>query len=227
MEPIDGLTLSEYQKEQVCIKLEDVKFFAAKALVLLDYLHQQRIIYRDLKTENIIIDQSSGEIKFVDLGFAKDLSRSSRQGQHDRTFTKCGTPGYTAPEVLLCEEVSSTFNIRGDISKTGSPLKTSLSRARSNALVSKQATKQSWKAPPSDYGLSGSGGYSYPADVWSWGVLVCELIGGFNPFQGATVQETLQNISRIQVNWPRNLDTTSSQMLQAIFQRDPALRPTL
>ena len=38
------------------------------------------------------------------------------------------------------------------------------------------------KGQPNDYGLSGSGGYSYPADVWSWGVLVCELIGGFNPF---------------------------------------------
>ena len=25
-------------------------------------------------------------------------------------------------------------------------------------------------------------GYGMPADVWSWGVLVCELIGGFNPF---------------------------------------------
>lgn len=25
-------------------------------------------------------------------------------------------------------------------------------------------------------------GYAYPADVWSWGVLLCELIGGFNPF---------------------------------------------
>ena len=141
MEPIDGLTLSEYQKEQVCIKLEDVKFFAAKALVLLDYLHQQRIIYRDLKTENIIIDQSSGEIKFVDLGFAKDLSQSSRSGQHDRTFTKCGTPGYTAPEILLCEEVSGTFNIRGDGSKTNSPAKSSLSRGRGGATMTRSMTK--------------------------------------------------------------------------------------
>ena len=30
----------------------------------------------------------------------------------------------------------------------------------------------------------GGTGYGSPADVWSWGVLVCELIGGFNPFQG-------------------------------------------
>ena len=39
MEPIVGMTLFEFQKEQVCINLEHVKFFAAKTLVLLDYLH--------------------------------------------------------------------------------------------------------------------------------------------------------------------------------------------
>ena len=81
--------------------MEDVKFFAAKTLLLLDYLHQQRIIYRDLKLENIIIDQHSGDLKFVDFGFAKDLNKTTRRGGHDRTYTKCGTPGYTAPEVLL------------------------------------------------------------------------------------------------------------------------------
>ena len=41
------------------------------------------------------------------------------------------------------------------------------------------------------------------------------------------MQETFENISRININWPRNLDSASTQMLQAIFQRDPALRPTL
>lgn len=56
---------------------------------------------------------------------------------------------------------------------------------------------------------------------------MCELIGGFNPFQGQSVQETFDNIARININWPRNLDSVSSQMLQAVFQRDPALRPTL
>jgi len=25
-------------------------------------------------------------------------------------------------------------------------------------------------------------GYGFECDIWSWGVLLCELIGGFNPF---------------------------------------------
>ena len=101
MEPIEGMTLYDFQKEQVCIKLEHVRFFAAKTLILLEYLHKQQIIFRDLKTENILIEASTGELKIVDFGFAKDLSQGPKNKQNDRTFTKCGTPGYTAPEVLL------------------------------------------------------------------------------------------------------------------------------
>ena len=59
-----------------------------------------------------MIDQHHGEIKLVDFGFAKDLSLNRQPGNRDRTFTKCGTPGYTAPEVLLQEELNTMFNIR-------------------------------------------------------------------------------------------------------------------
>ena len=60
MEPIEGITLYEFQREKVYIQLEHVKYFAAKILLILDYLHQQRIVFRDLKMENIMIEQGSG-----------------------------------------------------------------------------------------------------------------------------------------------------------------------
>jgi len=56
-------------------------------------LHSKDIIYRDLKTENLLI-APSGYLKVADFGFAKRLDGS------DKTWTLCGTPEHLAPEII-------------------------------------------------------------------------------------------------------------------------------
>lgn len=76
------------------LPLTIVRYCAAVALEMLSQLHDQSLIYRDLKPENIMVKRHNGKLVLVDFGFAKDIK------QQGRAFTKCGTPGYSAPEVL-------------------------------------------------------------------------------------------------------------------------------
>ncbi|XP_059127269.1 ribosomal protein S6 kinase-related protein [Peromyscus eremicus] len=70
-----------------------IRLFAAELVLVLCYLHDMGIIHRDVKMENILLDER-GHLKLTDFGLSRRLSPGAR------AYTICGTLQYMAPEVL-------------------------------------------------------------------------------------------------------------------------------
>ncbi|CEO97276.1 hypothetical protein PBRA_000621 [Plasmodiophora brassicae] len=67
------------------------RYHAAQVLLGLEHIHSKDIIFRDMKLENVLLDEM-GHCKISDLGLAIRTTRQVRG--------YAGTPGYTAPEVV-------------------------------------------------------------------------------------------------------------------------------
>ena len=71
---------------------EQAKFYFCEILLAIEYLHHEKIIFRDLKPENTLIDLD-GHIKLIDFGLAKE-------DHGDRLHTFCGSHEYLSPEMI-------------------------------------------------------------------------------------------------------------------------------
>ncbi|XP_017773127.1 PREDICTED: G protein-coupled receptor kinase 2 [Nicrophorus vespilloides] len=75
------------------LDMNRARFYAAEVVCGLDHLHQQGIVYRDCKPENILLDDT-GHVRISDLGLAVEIP----EGESVRG--RVGTVGYMAPEVI-------------------------------------------------------------------------------------------------------------------------------
>ena len=73
MELIEGEDLFDVISKVLNFTPDNTRFLVSQILLMLEHMHNNRIIYRDLKPENLMMG-SDGYLKLVDMGLAKKLT---------------------------------------------------------------------------------------------------------------------------------------------------------
>lgn len=98
---VGGELFSHITKRDL-FSLDACKFYAVEIFSALEHVHSLGYVYRDLKTENIMIDEY-GHCKLIDFGFAV------RPGPTGICHTSVGTPAYLAPELLNAKTLKNGY----------------------------------------------------------------------------------------------------------------------
>jgi cyclin-dependent kinase 2 len=76
--------------------IELIKFYLFQIMAGISYCHQRRVLHRDLKPQNLLIDPLSNNVKIADFGLARSFEMSVKIFTHEVV-----TLWYRAPEILL------------------------------------------------------------------------------------------------------------------------------
>jgi 5'-AMP-activated protein kinase catalytic alpha subunit len=106
MEYVCHGNLYDYIRENGKLKEIIAHRIFTQLLSVLQYLHElKNIAHRDLKPQNIMLDENY-DIRLVDFGVSYCYQETS-----DKMKTKCGTPSYMAPEIILGRSYSEKCDL--------------------------------------------------------------------------------------------------------------------
>ena len=163
---IPGGTLRTLLDRFSTLTLEQAKFYIANLLLILDYLHKNKFLYRDLTPENILIKEN-GYVTLLDFSYAK---RFEENNNNLYTNTLIGKPNYIPPEMILNKP------------------------------------------------------YNQSCDFWALGIILYELLCGFDPYRNKDPIMIYQNILEEKKTFPKNLDRDAKFLINHLLNNDPQKR---
>lgn len=112
MEYVDGITLKDYVVNNNA-DVQTICRLVAQVLAAIQYAHQQLVVHRDLKPNNVLV-RASEEVSLLDFGIAKILDETTQTGDVTQLTRDAGyalTPAYAAPEQLRGATISTATDV--------------------------------------------------------------------------------------------------------------------
>lgn len=109
LEFVNGKTILDEVVNKTVFTEEETRGIMEQLIESLKYLHRKRIVHRDIKADNILLEKREGKpvVKLTDFGLARRLPV-------DCDVIKCraeGTPLYLAPETILADPIGPAVDI--------------------------------------------------------------------------------------------------------------------
>ncbi|KAI5321297.1 PREDICTED: serine/threonine-kinase [Prunus dulcis] len=219
--PGGDLNVLRYRQNDRVFSPAVIRFYLAEIVCALEHLHSMGIAYRDLKPENVLIQQS-GHVTLTDF----DLSRSLKH----RTVKPDVVLEDDAPDIRRKHRRHLTrwLTIINDnhskgLKKTKSARVSPVSRRKPSFSDGERANSfvgtEEYVSPEVVRGE----GHEFAVDWWALGILTYEALYGTTPFKAKSRKETFRNVL---TKTPEFIGkrTALTDLIERLLHKDPTKR---
>lgn len=237
--PGGDLNALRYHQTDRVFSAAVIRFYIAEIVCALDHLHSMGIAYRDLKPENVLIQQS-GHVTLTDFDLSRSLKRRTAvtvisledessasaatvreiRRKHRRNLTRWIT---YAGDYNTSINISTTTNTGKGLKKTKSARVSPVSRRRTSFWNGERSNSfvgtEEYVSPEVVRGE----GHEFAVDWWALGILTYEMMYGTTPFKGKNRKETFRNVLVKQPEFVGK-PTALTDLIRRLLEKDPTRR---
>ncbi|KAI1792232.1 kinase-like protein [Ganoderma leucocontextum] len=180
---------------------EEARQYVAQIAISIEALHKRRILHRDIKPDNLFLN-SRHDVVLGDFGLCRTFGRSTAE----QPWREAGVRAWMLPEDRPGHE--QTPRTKDEAKKIcGTPR----------------------YIAPEVYGVDSDGRYSYEADIFSFGVILYELLHGKLPFgmrNDDIPEHLIVRTLRADLEVDDDVSEEATDLLHIILDKDPSKRPS-
>ncbi|KAJ4724213.1 Kinase family protein [Melia azedarach] len=225
--PGGDLNVLRYRQNDHVFSSAVIRFYLSEIVCAIEHLHDMGIVYRDLKPENVLVQQS-GHVTLTDFDLSRNLAKKTIISSAS-FFPEKQSQKFPLSEIpkkhkrMLTRWIQVLPDNGNGLKKAKSARVSPVSRRkpsfdngeRSNSFVG----TEEYVSPE----IVRGDGHEFAVDWWALGILTYEMLYGTTPFKGKNRKETFRNVLMKAPEFVGQR-TDLTDLIQRLLEKDPVKR---
>jgi len=225
---------SYFIKTNYPLKEDIIKFYSAEIVLFLEYMQSKNLIHRDLKPQNIMIDEK-GHLKVIDFGTVRKLKyyydKREMRFKEEKVFERLdsedikGVKNIVNPDEEDADEDDYDDEDEEDEDNEDDNDISEKKKRRIQKVRTKRSMTFVGTAEYISPEVIGDRPAEFGTDLWAFGVMLYQMYFNTTPFKAITTYLTFRNIEKPNITFPNEkISEQAKDLILKILVADPKKR---
>ena len=231
--------LSYFIKANFPLKDEIIRFYSAEIVLFLEYMQDKKLIHRDLKPQNIMIDEK-GHLKVIDFGTVRKLGyyydKREMKFKEEKVFERIdsedikGVKNIVNPDEEDADEddYDDEDEEEEDDNEENDENDINISEKKKKRIQKVRVKRSMTFVGTAEYispEVIGDRPAEFGTDIWAFGVMLYQMYYNSTPFKAITTYLTFRNIEKPQITFPDDkIPEPAKDLIMKILVAEPKKR---